>query len=324
MTHTPDSGPFGLATTPVITPVFPAAVTRIGATASSHAIADAARTAAPMSFTLLGMCPLPGPGCSLPRLLRDNLLDLGTGSNDPVARAQHTPDREPSTVQIMLHLKRELAALRFLDGLGTHLRDVREPQKALRHALRDTREFLEATHGCIAALRAGRPEADLPFTLPKEADWNLDVLTRFIQHAHPPIQPDMLIAPVRRRGGAWGAIALCRPGRPYDRDDGRLLMRIAASLSGAIHRSDRDRMVGVRDRIDRKIMEQIHPKDLFYQILDGLRSLTHYDHSSALLIREEGDTALRLVAEQIAWTKAKSQRIGLRLPITDDAAATLE
>src|ERR1700731_2344651 len=100
--------------------------------------------------------------------------------------------------------------------------------------------------------------------------------------------------------------------------------RFAASLSGAIHRSDRDRMVGVRDRIDRKIMEQIHPKDLFYQILDGLRSLTHYDHSSALLIREEGDTALRLVAEQIAWTKAKSQRIGLRLPITDDAAATLE
>ena len=62
----------------------------------------------------------------------------------------------------------------------------------------------------------------------------------------------------------------------------------------------------MRDRIDRKIMEQIHPKDLFYQILDGIRSLTHYDHSSALLIREEDEPALRVVAEQIAWTKAKS------------------
>ena len=82
-------------------------------------------------------------------------------------------------------------------------------------------------------------------------------------------------------------------------------------------------MVGVPDRIDRKIMEQIDPKDLFYQILDGLRSLTHYDHSSAVLIREEGDPALRLVAEQIAWTKAKSRRVGLRLPITDDAAQSL-
>jgi signal transduction histidine kinase len=224
----------------------------------------------------------------------------------------------------MLPSERELAAFKFLDGLNVHLKDVREPQKALRHALRDTREFFQATHGCIASLQAGRPEADLLFTLPKEDNWNRDVLTRFIRNMHPRVQSDMLIAPLRRRRGAWGAIALTRPGRPYDRHDGRLLVRIAAALSDAIHRIDRDRMLGVRDKIDRKIMEHIHPKDLFYQILDGLRSLTHYDHSSALLIREEGDAALRLVAEQIAWTKAKSERIGLRLPITDDAAAMLQ
>jgi two-component system, NtrC family, sensor kinase len=71
-------------------------------------------------------------------------------------------------------------------------------------------------------------------------------------------------------------------------------------------------------------MEQIHPKDLFYQIMDGIRSLTLYDHSSALLIREEDEASLRVVAEQIAWTKAKSERIGLRIPITDDAAALLQ
>ena len=74
-------------------------------------------------------------------------------------------------------------------------------------------------------------------------------------------------------------------------------------------------MLEIRDRIDRKIMEQIHPKDLFYQILDGLRSLTHYDHSSALLIRENGEDTLRVVAEQISWTKARSHRIGLTLPL---------
>src|SRR5205823_13401012 len=39
---------------------------------------------------------------------------------------------------------------------------------------------------------------------------------------------------------------------------------------------------------------------------------------------EDGDPALRLVAEQIAWTKAKSQRIGLRLPVADDLAAMLQ
>ena len=69
----------------------------------------------------------------------------------------------------MLPVQRELAALKFIDGLSAHLKDVREPHKALRHALRDTREFFGAAQGCIATLRAGRSEADLLFTLPRKA-----------------------------------------------------------------------------------------------------------------------------------------------------------
>jgi two-component system, NtrC family, sensor kinase len=224
----------------------------------------------------------------------------------------------------MSSVQRELDALKFIDGLTAHLKDVREPQKALRQALRDTREFFKATHGCIATLHAGRSHADLLFALPKQTDWDLGVLTRYIRHTHPPVQRDMLIGPIRRRGGAWGAMALVGRDQDFDREDRRLMARIAAVLSAAVHRIDRDRLLGVRDRIDRKIMEQIHPKDLFYQILDGIRSLTHYDHSSALLIREEDEASLRVVAEQIAWTKAKSERIGLRIPITDHAAALLQ
>jgi two-component system, NtrC family, sensor kinase len=220
--------------------------------------------------------------------------------------------------------QRELAGLKFIDGLSAHLKEVREPHKALRHALRDTREFFGAAHGCIATLRPGRPQADLLFTLPKHRDWELNVLTQYIRHTHPPIQRDMLLGSVRRRGSAWGAIALVAPGHSFDREDRRLIGRIAAVLSAAVHRIDRERLLGVRDRIDRKIMEQIHPKDLFYQILDGIRSLTLYDHSSALLIREEDEAALRVVAEQIAWTKAKSERIGLRIPISDAASALLQ
>jgi signal transduction histidine kinase len=221
-------------------------------------------------------------------------------------------------------LKRELAALKFLDGLAAHLRDVREPHKALRHALRDTRDFFQATDGCIATLQPGRSAAELLFTVPRDGTWDIGVLTRYIRHTHPPLQRDMMIGSIRRRGGAWGAIAVVRPGHPYDRDDRQLLTRIATMVAGTIHRIDRNRLLGVRHRIDRKIMEQIHPKDLFYQILDGIRSLTQYDHSSALLIREENEPSLRVVAEQIAWTKAKSNRIGLRLPMTDEAAALLQ
>jgi two-component system, NtrC family, sensor kinase len=224
----------------------------------------------------------------------------------------------------MVPVQRELAALKFIDGLSTHLKDVREPHKALRYTLRDTCEFFRATHGCIATLRAGQSEADLLFRLPKQGEWDRGVLSRYIRHTHPPVQRDMLIGSIRRRGGAWGAIALVAPGRAFDREDRRLIARIAAVLSAAVDRIDRDRLLGVRDRIDRKIMEQIHPKDLFYQIMDGIRSLTLYDHSSALLIREEDEASLRVVAEQIAWTKAKSERIGLRIPITADAAALLQ
>ena len=224
----------------------------------------------------------------------------------------------------MLQVQRELAALKFIDDLSAHLKDAREPHKALRHALRDTHDFFQAANGCVATLRPGHQAADLLFTLPKRSDWDLDVLTRYIRHTHAPVQRDMLIGSVPRRGGAWGAIAFVRPGHSFDRDDRRLIRRITEVVSVALHRIDRDRLLGVRDRIDRKLMEQIHPKDLFYQILDGIRSLTLYDHSSALLIREEDEASLRVVAEQIAWTKAKSERIGLRIPITDDAAALLQ
>src|SRR6185436_8908873 len=224
----------------------------------------------------------------------------------------------------MSSVERELAALKFLDGLSTHLKDVREPHKALRHALRDTCEFFRARQGCIAVLHEGRSKADLLFSLPQAKEWERTVLAQYIRHTQAPLRRDMLIGSVLRRGGEWGAIALIAPGHTFDRDARNLMTRVAATLTTAIHRIDRDRLLDVRARIDKKIMVQIHPKDLFYQILDGLRSLTLYDHSSALLIREEGEASLRLVAEQIAWTKAKSERIGFKIPITDDEAALLQ
>ena len=219
--------------------------------------------------------------------------------------------------------EQELAAFKFLDHLHAHLKAVREPQNALRYVLRETQEFFQASHGCIASLRPGRPRAEVLFNVPKGAHWDLDHLTGFIRHSHPPVRDDLVVAPLRRRKGAWGAMALSRARAPFDRHERQMFTRIAAALTDAIHQIDADRLLGVRDGIDRKIMEQIDPKDLFYQILHGLRSLTHYDHSSALLIREDSESELVVVAEQIAWTKAKSERIGLRIPIASELAALL-
>jgi signal transduction histidine kinase len=220
--------------------------------------------------------------------------------------------------------ERELEFLKFLERLSTHLKRIQDPQKVLRYVLRDAREALDAAAGCVAVTPDFSDGARMLFAVPKDGLWDLELITRFIRNEHPARAADLLIAPLRRRGGAWGAIAFKRPGRPYERHEAQFLMRIAAIASEAVQHLDRERMLGVRDRIDRKIMEQVHPKDLFYQILDGLRSLTRYDHSSSLLILADEGDGLQLVAEQIAWTKAKSQRIGLRLSLGKEVRLELE
>lgn len=215
--------------------------------------------------------------------------------------------------------EQELEVYRFLDGLGAHLRQARDLRNALLFTLRETREFLGATRGAIATLGPGAATAELLLSHPADSAWDPALISAFIRYEQPRLPHDLLMAPVRRRGRAWGAMVLRREHGPFEKGTGRVLVRIAALLGEALDRIDRDRVAEVRDRIDRKIMAQLRPKDLFYQILDGLRSLIRYDHSSALLIRDADDGALVLAAEQIAWTKGKSRRIGKRFPLDEDA-----
>jgi len=214
--------------------------------------------------------------------------------------------------------ERELELRRFVASLLAQLKPAREVHAALRHALRAAQEFLRADKGCVAIIPFGGRNTDLLFSSPATEIWDRELLGRFIRRERPELPQGLLLAPVWRRGRPWAVLGLGRAGRPFERGMGRELQSIGAAVSEALERIDRDRIREVRDRIDRKILEQIRPKDLFYQILHGLRSLTRYDHSAALLIHEGDDGFLTLVAEQIAWTKGRSTRIGLRLPLTDD------
>jgi len=210
----------------------------------------------------------------------------------------------------------ELPLFRFREALSTQLKQTRDVTKALRHSLRATREFFEASHAAIAVARPGEAEAELLLALPEDPHWDLGLLAAFIGNRYPAIPPDLLMAPLRRGGRTWAAMALRRRA-PFDRGAIRPLLEIAVAVSESIERIDLERMLEVRDRIDRKMMERLRASDLFYQILDGLRSLTRYDHSSALLIKDDSGL-LQLAAEQIAWVKGKSRRIGLCLPLEPD------
>src|SRR5215469_13958757 len=199
---------------------------------------------------------------------------------------------------------------------------MRDDKKALRFSLRLTCEHFKVDDGCLAVLSPGSWQTELVSVIPRRGEWDLDLLGGFLRKEKVTIPRNVIMAPVSRRGRLWAVFAL-RGQHDFDRHSARALSRIARIISESMEVLDWQRIVEVRARIDRKIMEQLRPQDLFYHILHGLRSLTHYDHSSALLICDHRENALEVVAEQIAWLKGKSRRIGLKLPLTDDIWALL-
>ncbi|MCP3905891.1 MAG: hypothetical protein GY715_19885 [Planctomycetes bacterium] len=223
-----------------------------------------------------------------------------------------------------LPARRELALLRELNAYSARQRNARDADKSLRSALRLAMDFFEATEGCVAGLPAHGERAAILFHVPRVDTWPMDLIDRFIRGEKVVPPPDLMIARIRRRGRKWGAFGLRRPGADFRWEWRRALSTIAAVTGEVIERIDQERIRDVRARIDRKIMEKIRPKDLFYQILDGLRSLTGYDHSASVLICNEEADSLEVVAEQIAWRKGKSRSVGRTLPLPGPVRALLE
>jgi signal transduction histidine kinase len=225
----------------------------------------------------------------------------------------------------MTTIEREVELLRFLIEIDPKLEQLHNTEKAIKLAARLTRDFFDADAACVAVLVPGGRDAEIHFRLAEDVTWSDVPFAAFLRGERPELPDDAVLAPLERRERVWGAIGIRVLRHPLDRKEAiRFLNRIAATISKCVARLDRLRILEVRARIDRKIIEQLRPKDLFYQILHGLKSLTRYDHSAALLIHDEGPGALELVAEQIAWRKGKSERIGLVLPIGRKVQGLLE
>jgi signal transduction histidine kinase len=222
-----------------------------------------------------------------------------------------------------MHPDRSQAVVRLLRELSGHLGNVRDDDRVLRFAIRSLREFFEATHACVAVRTAGG-DLDIPYEIPYGAVWDAGLLSAFLRGEHPRIPFDVLIVPLARRGRRWGALCLRRADRNFERGDGRLLGFIAGHIEQRLERIDHDRVREARSRIDQKVSEALRPRDLFYQVLHTLRALTRYDHSSTLLMAMDGGRGLTVAAEQIAWTKARSRRIGLKVDLSSRASMLLK
>nr|HRC86959.1 HAMP domain-containing sensor histidine kinase [Thermoanaerobaculia bacterium] len=99
--------------------------------------------------------------------------------------------------------------------------------------------------------------------------------------------------------------------------------KLVPILGADLARRDDEQLARVLDRIREKIIAQLRPRDLAYQILDGLAQLVHYDHSAALFLFDPQAKVMRLDAEKVAWTKAKSGFIGLELAAPEALVASL-
>lgn len=205
---------------------------------------------------------------------------------------------------------------RFIFEISAQLRNAGDPERVVRHYLRSAVEFMQADRGYVASLNAGDEAARCVFAQPAQFVPDLALVTGLLRGQPHRIPPGTLCARVSRRNRGWGMMVLERGGDGFPDGSPRALGHMARVLSENIARLDRQRLSEVRARIDDMILRELPPKDLYYQILDGLHQLTRYDHSAALWIWSAPDS-LELVAEQIAWKKMKSPIIGrtVQLPV---------
>jgi signal transduction histidine kinase len=214
---------------------------------------------------------------------------------------------------------RELQLLRLLRELAAQLAAAQDEDAVVRVVLRAMVRFLDAPDVALVTLD-GDDRLRVRWRTGERRELSDDGLTEYLQRGEwPRPVATRLVAPVARRSRTWGALVVDAD-VPFAAGEGQGLVAAAELLARRIQELDQRRAADVRARIDGKIMAQLRPQDLCYQILHGLRTLTGYDHSGALYVCEVDGRRLRLAAEQVAWSKRKSRRIGV---VAEPGAAEL-
>lgn len=203
------------------------------------------------------------------------------------------------------------------------LRRTATPEKAAERFLAAVAERLPADAVWL------RSSSAAPSGLPGrvvvgEADLVAEDLTRaFAALERPALPKSVLLAPFKvgdRRAGVLGA---ARRGGDFRLGRAQDLGRLGAILGADLARREEERLTLVLDRIKEKVVAELRPRDLAYQILDGLYALVQYDHSAALLTYDSAGRSFRVDAEKVVWTKSKSAFIGCEIPVSEDLVARL-
>jgi signal transduction histidine kinase len=136
----------------------------------------------------------------------------------------------------------------------------------------------------------------------------------FLRDGRLPSIPTVVLARVTVHGRQVAVVGAARRERELGQSARRTLDRLCGVLAQDLARREEQRLVKVLDRIRGKIVSELRPRDLAYQILDSLHQLVDYDHSSAFLTYDPAGEVFRIEAEKMVWTKGKSAFVGHEIP----------
>jgi signal transduction histidine kinase len=212
---------------------------------------------------------------------------------------------------------------RFQLRLGRQLEQIDDPVKLYKAALGQIARHLGADGGAVLLRHPISGALKKMAGSGAEADWDERQVGAFLDLERPTLRENEIMAPILAGGRAAGLMALRRRQGAFPQGAGRELALLCRKLAHEAELREERRVNRIVDHIKDTTVRELRPKDLFYQILHGLRSLTRYDHSSAILIAEEEAARLVLHAEQIAWAKGKSHRIGRRVKVPEELRPAL-
>jgi signal transduction histidine kinase len=208
--------------------------------------------------------------------------------------------------------------------LAGNLRRVAPARKLVGHFLEAVRLRLAAdacwlTHG-------GRGERLLPGGRLLCGDPLLcdeALAGRYLRREYPVIPPGLALASVAVHGRQVAVVCAAWRRGTVEPAARRALERLCGVLEEELAWREEERLTRVLDRIREKIVSELRPLDLAYQVLDGLHQLVEYDHSAAFLAYDGESGALRVEAEKIVWTKAKSPFVGREIPVSPERIARI-
>lgn len=157
---------------------------------------------------------------------------------------------------------------------------------------------------------AGRPPS------PLEGARFHSICRDFLQRSVDPEDRRTLLLRIRSEDRDLSLLGFCRIGGQFSREETRLGLEAAEILSENLRHRMRERAQELNKRILAKVLREMRPQDVLYQILHGLKRLVQYDHGGTVLLLDPREMELVVQAEIIAWEKAKSDRIGRRIPFS--------